>query len=96
MARDQFIAYQLHRPDLNAGLVLAFRRPECNYLGIAAPLCGLNPASTYTVEFIDEARNKALKTMTGREMIAGLELRLDRKGTSLLVRYKPSQAEPAN
>lgn len=89
----QFAAYQLHRPDLDAGLVLAFRRPECDLMGIIAGLRGLRPEGTYEVEFIDEAREKRTERMTGRELLAsGLELRLPERGTSLVVRYAPSRS----
>ena len=87
-ALDHMIAWQLHRPDLDAGLVLAFRRPQCPYLAIAVALRGLKPASTYTVDFIDDAHHKTTKTLSGQELAAGLELRLGRKGSSLLVRYQ--------
>jgi len=86
---DHWAAYQFHRPDLNAGLVLVFRRSESNYTALELALKGLDPATTYTVEFIDDARAKSSKTMTGQALMSSTELRLPDKGSSLLVRYAP-------
>lgn len=92
IAPDQFIAYQFHRPDLKAGLVLAFRHQECPYLGVTVPLRGVDTADTYTLDFLDEADEKTVKTLPGRDLVAGLELRLHQPGTSLVVRYRQAGA----
>ncbi|UCH34906.1 MAG: NPCBM/NEW2 domain-containing protein [Armatimonadota bacterium] len=81
-------AYQFHRPDLNAGLVLVFRRPESNYSALVVALRGLDADTTYAVEFIDDARHRTERTLTGQQLMANVELRLAQKGTSLLIRYK--------
>lgn len=36
LGADKSVAYQFHRPDLDAGLVLAFRRSDCSYLGLVS------------------------------------------------------------
>lgn len=89
-AQDQWAAYQFHRPDLDAGIVLVFRRGESRYTGLNVRLRGLSPTSTYQVEFIDDAREKTSRTMTGEELLSSLEPRLSRPATSLLVRYGPA------
>ncbi|MGQ9732618.1 MAG: NPCBM/NEW2 domain-containing protein [Candidatus Zipacnadales bacterium] len=81
-----WIAYQLHRPDLNEGLVLAFRRAESNYTGLEVKLRGLNKQQTYRLEFIDEVRKTLHREVTGSELMSGWELRIPR-GTSLVIRY---------
>jgi alpha-galactosidase len=86
-APDAWMAYQLHRPDLDAGLVLAFRHPESDYTGRAVRLKALNADRLYTVEFIDDARNKERKTLSGRELMSALDIRLSGKGSSLVIRY---------
>jgi hypothetical protein len=85
------VAWQLHRADLDAGLVLAFRRGECAYPGVQVNLRGLRAEARYAVEFINEARENETKTLTGRELMEAFELRLPKQGTSLLVRYKPTR-----
>ena len=84
---DGWMAYQFHRPDLDAGIVLAFRHAQSNYTGLAVSLRGLKPERTYTVEFIDDARRKTTKQMTGRELMSETELRLPKTG-SLVLRYR--------
>ena len=88
VAADVWVAWQCHRADLKAGLVLAFRRGECPYPMLQAGLRGLQPDARYAVDFIDEQRAREHKTMTGRELMSDLELGLPKKGSSLLLRYK--------
>jgi alpha-galactosidase len=83
---DVWAAYQFHRPDLNAGILLAFRRANCNHPAMEVSLRAIDPATTYRVEMIDESRQMSKKTMTGAELIAPMELRLPAKA-SLLVHY---------
>lgn len=85
---DQMLAWQLHRSDLDEGIVLAFRRKECVTLGMIVGLRGLEQSKTFTVTFIDDGRNSTTKTMSGRELASGIELILDKPESSLLVRYK--------
>jgi len=85
---DAFVAWQLHRADLNSGVVLAFRRSECPFPVLQAGLHALNADAQYSVEFIDEARTRQQRTLSGWELLSDFELRLPRKATSLLLRYR--------
>jgi len=82
------VACQLHRPDLNAGVVFAFRRAECDVFGLSVKLGGLDPKASYVVEFIDEQRREAVKTMSGDQMAADFPLLIPKRRASLLVRYR--------
>lgn len=93
-ARDQFMAWQLHRPDLGAGIVLAFRRPECPYAGLIIGLHAVKPDAAYSVEFVDESRKSTTRTISGRELADGLPLKVTGRPASLLVRYREVPAEP--
>ncbi|MGA2063755.1 MAG: alpha-galactosidase [Thermoguttaceae bacterium] len=84
----RFLAYQVHRADLGAGLVLAFRRAKCNLPAISVALGGIDPQAEYQVEFIDEHRQKTAKTMSGRGLATDLSLTIPQPGASLLVRYR--------
>lgn len=84
---DSFPVYQLHRPDLDAGLVLAFRREHCRIVGLVVAPAAVKPDASYQVEFIDENREKRVANMTGKEMTAGLELRVKAPAQSMAVRY---------
>ena len=85
---EAFLAYQLHRPDLGAGLVLAFRRAKCNSAEITAALGGVKPEARYQVDFIDEARQKTSRTLDGSRLAKGLVLTIPQPRASLLVRYR--------
>lgn len=88
-APDQMIAWQLHRADLDEGMVLAFRREQSPYLAIMPKLRGLDPKKTYELTFIDDAREKTVRTASGKELTdTGLELRLPQQQSSLLVFYR--------
>ncbi|MBM3497247.1 MAG: hypothetical protein FJX74_01130 [Armatimonadetes bacterium] len=81
-------AYQFHRADLDEGLVLAFRRTESPYVGVETRLRGLDEKRTYRLTFIDDARQQTEREMPGRELLAGWELRMPARGTSLIIRYR--------
>jgi alpha-galactosidase len=91
VAPDEFVAYQFHRPDLDAGVIRAFRRPECRYKGLILEIYGIDTRKDYTVEFIDAEGNSSIRTMPGQELDDSLELKIDEPGGSLLVRYKPDR-----
>ncbi|NLE59263.1 MAG: alpha-galactosidase, partial [Planctomycetes bacterium] len=82
----EFVAWQLHRPDLDAGLVLAFRRAQCGSERLKVALAAVKADAKYSVEVINDARQKAAKTITGAELTA-LELEIDHKPGSLIARY---------
>ena len=84
---DQWAVYQFHRADMNAGVVFVFRRAASPYSAMLVELHTIEPAKDYAVEFIDDARHKTEKTISGCELAAGLELRLPNKRSSLVVRY---------
>ncbi len=90
LARDQFVAYQFHRSDLNAGLVLAFRRSDCSLRGLILGLNALDPKVTYSVETIDERHHRTERKIAGHELTADFTIRLPERGSSLLVRYRPA------
>ena len=89
LANEQWAAYQFHRADLDAGIVLVFRRGGSSYTGLDLALRGLNADATYDLEFVDEAREKTTQRMMGRQLASGTSLRIElpRRGTSMLVRY---------
>ena len=86
------IAWQLHRSDLNAGIVLAFRHKECPFPVLQAGLHGLDPRASYRLDVFEEGRTNHLRTLTGRQLMSNFELRMSKRGTSLLLRYKEQSA----
>jgi alpha-galactosidase len=88
LAADGWTAYQFHRADLDAGIVLAFRRGECCYPAFEAGLHAVQPDKRYTVDFVDDNRTCVTKTLTGKQLADGVEMRIPKKGQSLLIRYR--------
>ncbi len=91
LAADQWTGYQLHRADLNAGIVLAFRRAASPKPAISVKLGGIDPAKSYVVDFIDDARQTVRKVVPGRELAAETALQIPKAGSSLLLRYAPAE-----
>jgi len=85
---DHWVAWQLHRPDLQAGIVLAFRRSRCPYPALMVGLHAMDPRAKYAVQWIGEDRTVAAQTRTGQQLAEDLELHLPQRGTSLLLRYR--------
>jgi hypothetical protein len=52
-------------------------------------LHGLKPQSSYRLDLLEEGRTNQVRTLTGRQLMSSVELRMGKRGTSLLVRYKP-------
>lgn len=88
IAPDVWMAYQFHRADLNAGIVLAFRHAQSNYPSLAVTLQAIDLQAGYAVEFVDEARAKTQRTMRGAELAGEMELRIPKREQSLLIRYR--------
>jgi alpha-galactosidase len=85
---EEFVAFQFHRGDLSAGIILAFRRAQCQVVGIEVVPHGIDPSATYRVEIIDEDRNSVIRTILGSELLAGVQLRIPTSNASLLWRYQ--------
>lgn len=84
-APDAWIALQLHRPDLNAGLILAFRRAASPITAANFRLGGILPASDYVFE---DADSGATWTVSGEKLAtSGLPFRIDTPRSSRLVFY---------
>ena len=60
----EWVATQYHRPDLNEGMVLAFRRPDSPYSSIQVSLRGIDPTATYEVSW-DSKGKKDNKVLPG-------------------------------
>jgi alpha-galactosidase len=85
---DVWMAYQFHRKDLNAGIVLAFRRSKCQQPTLKVRLRGLSESARYDVEISDERLNRKTQTMTGKQLAEGIELVAETAPSSLLLIYK--------
>jgi alpha-galactosidase len=89
-ASDRWMAWQLHRADLDEGMILAFRHQQCPYSALQVNPRGLKSGQSYQVTFIDEDHHSVAKTMSERQLSA-LELSIPARHQSLLVRYAPAR-----
>lgn len=81
-----WVASQYHRPDLDEGMILAFRRPDSPYPSVAVSLHGIQPAEMYEVTW----DSGTTATMPGSQLIADFEIVLPEKRSSDLILYRRS------
>ncbi|MFA5204936.1 MAG: alpha-galactosidase, partial [Lentisphaeria bacterium] len=83
---DVWCAWQLDRPDLNRGAVLAFRRPNSPHATGTFRLHGLKPEAQYHVHDVDAGRRR---TLTGATLMdAGLDVQIAVRPGSALFLYE--------
>jgi len=87
IASDQWIAWQLHRPDLDEGLVLAFRRAQSPEASLQVHLRGLSADCAYETTWIDDDQRTSLRKLPGAEL-TNSKIHLEKPRTSVSVRYK--------
>jgi len=84
-ASDAWIALQMHRPDQNAGVILAFRRAASPIAAADFRLGGIQPAADYVFEDADSGQTW---TVTGQTLAAsGLHFTIPQARSSRLVFY---------
>jgi alpha-galactosidase len=86
-AKDAWMAYQMDRPDLGKGMVVALRRPESPYESASFPLLGLDTSARYEVTLLDSGKRE---TCAGRALVEdGLRVMMaGRPGSCVLVYRK--------
>lgn len=65
-SKDAWVAWQFYRPDLQAGIVQAFRRQTCPENSFVCKLPGLDPAGQYLISNADEFTET---TSSGRDLL---------------------------
>jgi alpha-galactosidase len=79
-----WVATQYHRPDLDEGMVLAFRRPDSPYSTVEVSLRGIDPAAMYEV-----SRDAVgAENMQGSRLIDDFQIVLPEKRSSELIVYR--------
>jgi len=87
MMSQAWVASQYHRPDLDEGMLLLFRRPGSPYATAQVRLRGLNPEGRY--EMRDEVSG-ALETATGAELMETYAVEIAPEHASRLILYRRS------
>jgi alpha-galactosidase len=86
---SDWLTYQMHRPDLDEGMVVAFRRLWCDDESQPFKLRGLNEDALYLLKNLDTGAEERLD---GRKLMTdGLEVKIDQRPSSALITY--SRAE---
>lgn len=87
VGKSSLLAWQWHRPDLNAGLVYVFRQPECDYTGRELRLRGIEPTAAYRVVIKDDYSPQEAVVMTGDEL-RQLTITAPKCGSAIVVEYE--------
>jgi alpha-galactosidase len=83
---DVWAAFQMHRPDLGEGLLLAFRRKDAPFISADFRLQGLDPAAEYELQDADTGKTWQ---QTGKELRErGLRVTMEKTPESGLVFYR--------
>lgn len=82
---DVWLAYQMHRPDDDSGIVVAFRRELSQETDYLVHLGGLTSEAEYEILDVDMQSSTVL---SGKELSDGFKLHLDNPKSSLLIKYK--------
>ena len=85
-AADVWLAYQLHLPDTDEGVVVALKRPASPYASVTLRLRGLSRDASYEVTNLDTGHSD--KLTAGRLTDTGLEIELLRQPDSAIIRYR--------
>ena len=86
LAEDSWAAWQFDRPDLKAGLVLVFRRPQSPFLQAKLTMKSLDPAARYSFSDTD---SETTFELTGKECLEkGLPVSIESKPGSALLFYR--------
>jgi len=81
----KWMAYQFHRPDLKAGMILVFRRPQCTEVSERIRFHGLSDKARYQLLYEDSG---AVSVKSGRELREGIGMKILQKPGSLLITYR--------
>jgi alpha-galactosidase len=84
-SEDTWAVWQFDRPDLGAGVVLAFRRDASPFRDVRLPLKGLDPNAVYTLTDLD--LHKSVE-MTGKQLgESGLPISIENRLGSAVITY---------
>lgn len=82
---DIWLAYQLHRPLDDTGVIIAFRRDQSPDENIIVKMSAVNPDKSYKIKNKDTGETFV---KTGDELRTGLQLTLNKTRSSLVLTYE--------
>ncbi len=84
----EWLASQYHRPDLDEGMILVFRRSDSPYRALDATLHGLVPQAVYEIA---SDRTGIKQRCTGAELMECYTIMLDERHSSDLIVYRKAR-----
>ena len=87
LGKKSIHAWQVHREDLQAGLIYVFRQPECPYTSRELRPRAILPEAKYRVTFKYDYEAGDSVEMSGAELMA-LDVRLPEKRGCVLIQYE--------
>ncbi len=85
--KRNIVAWQLHRPDLDAGLVYVFRQTESPYPGVEFNLRAIKADATYRMRFKQNYQVDDFFEISGKDLAQFLIL-VKERGTAVVVEYE--------
>ena len=82
--KNAWLGYQLHRQDLHRGAIVLFRRDDCCYTTASLQMSGLDSDAEYE---LTDADTGSKRTLSGKELMTGIEFRLLQPRCSRLTTY---------
>jgi alpha-galactosidase len=89
--QSEWMASQYHRPDLDEGLILAFRRQDSRFAAVQVTLHGLDRTKNYVLTFDTAGKTVTMSGSDLMSVIKGLEIVVPDNPGSELVTYKKSE-----
>jgi alpha-galactosidase len=86
-------AYQYHRPDLDAGFAVFFRRPESPFPAMEVALRGLGADGRYEISLSPGYEEGSRRDVSAQDLRA-LAVSIPNRPGSVLLRYRPVHAVP--
>lgn len=80
-------AFQFHRKDLDAGVMMLFRRSDSPYETAVFSFAGVAAEGRYRLMISDEQRQITETEVSGRELLQGRRFILEKRRSSLAVEY---------
>ncbi|MCL2304191.1 MAG: NPCBM/NEW2 domain-containing protein [Planctomycetaceae bacterium] len=84
---DLLLAWQLHREDLNAGVVYVFRHGDCPFLGRELSLHAIDRDATYEVTLKRDYSAGTTTIFSGKQL-SEFQAEMPQKQSSLLIEYR--------
>ncbi|MBM3475118.1 MAG: alpha-galactosidase [Armatimonadetes bacterium] len=83
---EKWVAMQFHRPDLDEGMILAFRHAQSPYRTVEVRLHGLKAEQSYELTWVESGKKESVE---GARLMGGWELAIAERPGSELVTYRP-------